>query len=137
MDCRREMLCSSTFELLVNYVNFQTLLMSGGSGMSTGPPNAKKVNTTGSLESVALDIAAARNTLLENVAASKSETMELDNFAAAREAELLAEVELRRKIRMTPVSTDDQEVCLFKSYFTYAFSDFFQRKLLVETVYAV
>ena len=88
---------------------FRNFAMSG-SGVNPGPPPAKKVNTTGSLESVALDIVAARSAALEMAPASKSETLELDNFAAAREAELLAEVELKRKIRMTPVSTDDQEV---------------------------
>merc|ERR1712226_22713 len=83
--------------------------------MQSAPP-FKKINTTGSLESVALDIAAARKSEVElsslptESAASAGETMELDNFAAARERELMAEVELKRKIRMTPVSTDDQEV---------------------------
>ncbi len=78
-----------------------------------GPPPFKKVNTTGSLESVALEIASTRNSSVElSSVPTKGDTMALDNFAAAREAELLAEVELKRKIRMTPVSTDDQEVSL-------------------------
>ena len=70
----------------------------------------------GSLEAVAQEIAAARKSAVELSALpdkpESGETMELDNFAAVREKELLAEVELKRKIRMTPVSTDDQEVLL-------------------------
>ncbi|XP_075243677.1 uncharacterized protein LOC142337920 [Convolutriloba macropyga] len=82
-------------------------------GVPSAPP-FKKINTTGSLEAVAQEIAAARKSAVELSALpdkpESGETMELDNFAAVREKELLAEVELKRKIRMTPVSTDDQEV---------------------------
>jgi U4/U6 small nuclear ribonucleoprotein PRP4 len=77
----------------------------------SGPPPAKSKRSAvyGSLESKAADIVALSKNDSPNVPGAK-DVMELDNFAAAREQELLAEVELKRKIRLTPVSTDDKEV---------------------------